>query len=48
MPAHGREPEERTFARADGKPPIERDDVPMFDRGGREDLPRKRHHRDED
>jgi hypothetical protein len=46
-PAHGSEPEERTFARADGKPPTERDDIPVFDRGGREDLPRQ-HHRRED
>lgn len=35
------EPAERSFARADGKPADARDKVPVFDRGGREDLPRR-------
>ena len=36
---------ERTFARANGKPETERDDVPVFDRANREDLPRQQHPR---
>lgn len=37
------EPPERTFARANGKPDTQREDVPAFDRANREDLARERH-----
>jgi hypothetical protein len=36
------EPGETSYARADGKRATNRDDVPVFDRAGREDLPRDR------
>lgn len=39
-PRGGREPGERDHGRADGKHVDGRDDVPVFDRAGREDLPK--------
>jgi hypothetical protein len=38
---------ERTFARANGKPETHHEDVPVFDRANREDLPRERHRRED-
>ena len=36
---------ERTYARANGKPETAREEVTVFDRANREDLPRRRHPR---
>ena len=40
--ADASEVSDTSYARANGKPPTSREDVPVFDRGGREDLPRDR------